>query len=85
MHGKNNLLLVNFRYIMVISAKAMFMYSTQKNQLRDLDKAEFLALRELCRLSKNLYNVGLYTVRQYFFEERKHLRYESAVRSVQRE
>jgi len=84
MHGKNNLLLVNFRYIMVSSAKAMFMYLTQKNQLRDLDKAEFLALRELCRLSKNLYNVGLYTVRQYFFAERKHLRYESAVRSVQK-
>jgi putative transposase len=61
-----------------MSAKAMFMYLTQKNQLRDLSKAEFLALRELCRLSKNLYNVGLYTVRQYFFEERKHLRYESA-------
>lgn len=54
------------------------MYSTQKNQLRGLSKAEFLALRELCRLSKNLYNVGLYTVRQYFFEERKHLCYESA-------
>ncbi|MBD2516191.1 IS200/IS605 family element transposase accessory protein TnpB [Nostoc sp. FACHB-973] len=54
------------------------MYSTQKNQLRNLSKAEFSALRELCRLSKNLYNVGLYTVRQYFFEERKHLRYESA-------
>jgi len=53
------------------------MYSTQKNQLRSLSKAEFLALKELCRLSKNLYNVGLYTVRQYFFEERKHLRYES--------
>jgi putative transposase len=56
----------------------MFMYSTQKNQLRALSKTEFLALRDLCRLSKNLYNVGLYTVRQYFFEERKHLRYESA-------
>jgi IS605 OrfB family transposase len=56
----------------------MFMHLTQKNQLRNLSKAEFLALRELCRLSKNLYNVGLYTVRQYFFEERKHLRYESA-------
>jgi putative transposase len=56
----------------------MFMYLTQKNQIRDLSKTEFLALRELCRLSKNLYNVGLYTVRQYFFEERKHLRYESA-------
>ncbi len=54
------------------------MYLTQKNQIRDLSKAEFLALRELCRLSKNLYNVGLYTVRQYFFQEHKHLRYESA-------
>jgi putative transposase len=56
----------------------MFMYLTQKNQIRDLNKTEFLALRELCRLSKNLYNVGLYTVRQYYFQEHKHLRYESA-------
>jgi putative transposase len=54
------------------------MYLTQKNQIRELNKTEFVALRELCRLSKNLYNVGLYTVRQYFFQERKHLRYESA-------
>jgi putative transposase len=54
------------------------MYLTQKNQVRNLNKAEFLALRELCRLSKNLYNVGLYTVRQYYFQEHKHLRYESA-------
>jgi IS605 OrfB family transposase len=53
------------------------MFLTQKNQVRELNKSEFLALRELCRLSKNLYNVGLYTVRQYFFQERKHLRYES--------
>lgn len=51
---------------------------TQKNQIRDLSKSEFLSLRELCRLSKNLYNVGLYAVRQYFFQEHKHLRYESA-------
>lgn len=28
-------------------------------------------------MSKNLYNVGLYTVRQYYFQERKHLKYES--------
>jgi putative transposase len=54
------------------------MYLTQKNQIRDLSKTEFLALRELCRLSKNLYNVGLYTLRQYYFQEHKHLRYESA-------
>jgi putative transposase len=56
----------------------MFMYLTQKNQIRDLSKTEFLALKELCRLSKNLYNMGLYTVRQYYFQEHKHLRYESA-------
>ncbi|MBE9144495.1 RNA-guided endonuclease InsQ/TnpB family protein [Planktothrix mougeotii] len=53
------------------------MYLTQKNQIRGLDAREFNALRELCRLSKNLYNVGLYTLRQYYFQERKHLRYES--------
>lgn len=53
------------------------MYATQKNQLRNLSKTEFKALRQLCRLSKNLYNVGLYSVRQYFFQERRFLRYES--------
>lgn len=52
------------------------MYLTQKNQVRGLTSKEFTALRELCRLSKNLYNVGLYTVRQYYFQEKKHLRYE---------
>jgi IS605 OrfB family transposase len=55
----------------------MLVYLSQKNQVRELNKSEFLALKELCRLSKNLYNLGLYTVRQYFFQERKHLRYES--------
>lgn len=53
------------------------MYATQKNQIRGLSKREYHALRLLCRLSKNLYNVGLYNVRQYYIQERKHLRYES--------
>jgi putative transposase len=53
------------------------MYLTQKNQIRGLGAREFTALRELCRLSKNLYNLGLYKVRQYYFQELKHLRYES--------
>ena len=53
------------------------MYLTQKNQIRGLSSKEFEALRVLCRLSKNLYNVGLYSIRQYFFQERKFLRYES--------
>jgi putative transposase len=34
-------------------------------------------LIELCHLSKNLFNIGLYTVRQYFFQEAKYLSYES--------
>ncbi len=53
------------------------MYATQKNQLRRLSKQEFHALSALCRLSKNLFNVALYSCRQYFFTERKRLTYES--------
>jgi IS605 OrfB family transposase len=52
-------------------------YLTQKCQIRNLSKQEFLALRKLCHLSKNLYNVGLYSVRQFFFTESRYLRYES--------
>lgn len=52
------------------------MYLTQKNQIRGLSKQEFSALQALCRLNKNLYNVGLYSVRQFFFAEHKYLRYE---------
>ncbi|MDJ0730204.1 MAG: transposase [Crocosphaera sp.] len=53
------------------------MYATQKNQLRRLNRQEFNALTALCRLSKNLFNVALYECRQYFFNERKRLTYES--------
>lgn len=53
------------------------MYATQKNQLRRLSKQEFDALLALTRLSKNLFNVALYECRQYFFQERKRLTYES--------
>lgn len=53
------------------------MYATQKNQLRQLSKREFNALLALTRLSKNLFNVALYECRQYFFQERKRLTYES--------
>ncbi|HEY9853050.1 MAG TPA: transposase, partial [Leptolyngbyaceae cyanobacterium] len=53
------------------------MYATQKNQLRGLSKQEFNALTALCRMSKNLFNVALYECRQYFFQERQRLTYES--------
>lgn len=53
------------------------MLLTQTVRLK-LDKSEQEILKTLCHLSKNLFNVGLYTVRQYFFQERKYLSYESA-------
>jgi len=52
------------------------MLLTQTNRLH-LSAEETQTLRTLCRLSKNLYNVGVYTVRQYFFTEHKHLRSQS--------
>ncbi len=62
---------------MLLDVKVKHMYATQKNQLRRLSKQEFNALYALCRLSKNLFNVALYECRQYFFQERKRLTYES--------
>lgn len=53
------------------------MLLTLSNRLK-LNQPESNALTALCRLSKNLFNVGLYNVRQYFFAERKFLRYEGA-------
>ncbi|MEL7039364.1 MAG: RNA-guided endonuclease TnpB family protein, partial [Cyanobacteria bacterium J06592_8] len=53
------------------------MYLTQKNKIRNLSSTEFEALRQLCRLSKNMYNVGLYNIRQFYFAEKRYLRYES--------
>lgn len=53
------------------------MLLTQTVRLK-LDESSQEILKTLCHLSKNLFNVGLYTVRQYFFQERKYLSYESA-------
>ena len=58
------------------------MYRNQKNQVRHLTKQEYVALKTLCRLSKNLYNATLYAIRQYYFTEKKHLRYESAYHAL---
>jgi hypothetical protein len=52
------------------------MLLTQTIRLK-LNNFEKCILTNLCHLSKNLFNVGLYTVRQYFFQEAKYLSYES--------
>lgn len=51
------------------------MYLCVKQQLKHLTKQQYLDLRELCRIAKNLYNVGVYNVRQYYFREKEYLNY----------
>lgn len=52
------------------------LYKTLKQKLKTLSKTEFQALKVLTHTSKNLYNVTLYSIRQYYFQEQKFLRYE---------
>ena len=53
------------------------MYLTQTNVIRGLAKREYALLAEMCRYANNLYNVALYNIRQYYFENKKFLTYES--------
>ena len=53
------------------------MYLTVKQQIKHLTKEEYNILRELCRISKNLTNQAIYNVRQHYFQEKQHLRYEA--------
>jgi transposase len=50
-------------------------YLCIKQQMKRLTKEEYLTLRELCHAAKNLYNEGLYNIRQHFFETEKYLSY----------
>ena len=50
-----------------------FLYLTIKNQIERISVREYQTLRLLCRLSKNLYNEALYSVRQFYFAEKKYL------------
>jgi len=58
------------------------MYLVQKNHIRGLTKKEYMILNLLCRLSKNLYNVTNYTIKEYYRVNGKFLRYESAYHLV---
>ncbi|MFX0091228.1 MAG: RNA-guided endonuclease InsQ/TnpB family protein [Candidatus Hodarchaeota archaeon] len=58
------------------------MYRTQINQLRGLSKEENWAIRQLSRPSKNLYNVTLWTTRQYWEETNKFLPFVEAYHLV---
>lgn len=51
------------------------MYGVQKNILKKLSSKQYIALKEMCRISKNIYNVALYEVRQHFLAEKQYLKY----------
>jgi len=53
------------------------LFGVQKQQLKHLSSSDYKAIRELCFLSKNMYNVALYKIRQYYFTQKKFLGYNS--------
>ena len=52
------------------------MYLTLKQQIKHLSKTDYLTLKELCYIAKNLTNEAIYNVRQYYFTEKEYLNYE---------
>ena len=52
------------------------MYLTVKQVLKHLTKEEYLSLKELSHIAKNLSNEAIYNVRQYYFR----LKYSSLVK-----
>ncbi|MBE8951230.1 MAG: hypothetical protein SR3Q1_11680 [Quinella sp. 3Q1] len=52
------------------------MHFTVKDKVSNLSFNEYQTLKLLCHLSKNLFNEALYSVRQFYFAEKKYLRYE---------
>ena len=59
------------------------MYLAVKQQLNNLSKYEYLVLRELCHVSKNLYNQALYEIRQEYFKSKKYLNYYEIYKRLQ--
>lgn len=59
------------------------MYLAVRQQLNNLSKSEYLVLRELCHVSKNLYNQALYEIRQEYFKSKKYLNYYDVCKKLQ--
>ena len=53
------------------------MYLTVKQQVKHLSKENYLSIKELCHIAKNLTNQAIYNIRQYYFTEGKYLNYEN--------
>ena len=50
---------------------------TWKQNLKHLTSKQYELLREMCHLSKNVYNESVYNIRQHYFAEGTYLRYEA--------
>ncbi|KZL88928.1 RNA-guided endonuclease InsQ/TnpB family protein [Clostridium magnum] len=53
------------------------LFLSQRQQLKHLTKNEYTILKDMCFMSKNIFNVALYNARQYYLNEKKYLNYES--------
>ena len=62
--------------IPISATPKLYMYLTVKQQLKNLTKSDYLNLKTLSYYAKNLYNQGIYNVRQYYFAEKEYLNYE---------
>ena len=50
---------------------------TWKCKIKNLNSVQYEFLREMCHLSKNVYNESVYNIRQHYFAEGSYLRYEA--------
>ena len=58
------------------------MYLVIKQQIK-LAKKEYLIFRDLCHISKNLFNQALYEIRQEYFNTKKYLNYYDVIKKLQ--
>ncbi|EJW13797.1 transposase [Paenibacillus alvei] len=52
------------------------MFLTVKQQVKHLSKKDYVSIRKLAHVAKNLANEALYNVRQYYFQEGEYLNYQ---------
>lgn len=65
-----------FSTLRVERKEEIYMYLTVKQQVKHLSKKEYLDIKELCHVAKNLTNEAIYNIRQYYFVNNGYLSYE---------
>lgn len=66
----------SFSTLRVERKEEIYMYLTVKQQVKHLSKKEYLDIKELCHVAKNLTNETIYNIRQYYFINNEYLSYE---------